>query len=192
MILILFIFLSSLCFPLYTLKFLPLHSCTGASCHRPIISPLSLHKCSFFTAAWKKRHLGYFLLALSRFFIVSRVGTFNFSLKDVLFGTWWFLSLVEWNIAHHHNTRGNITARDSEMSCHSPYVLLQCEAMGFLYCPSCQQHCTLTMGATTESWCCRKAFTHFKRCRAFIKTEVVEWLKTSKEDTVRMEGMLEV
>ena len=63
---------------------------------------------------------------------------------------------------------------------------------GFLYCPSCQQHCALTMGATTESWCCHKAFTHFKRCRAFMKTEVVEWLKTSKECTVRMEGTLEV
>lgn len=68
--------------------------------------------------------------------------------ESVLFGTWRFLCLVEWKIAYHHNTLRDITAAHSEMPCRSPSVLPECEAMGF-YCPCCQQHCALTIGATT-------------------------------------------
>lgn len=69
--------------------------------------------------------------------------------ERVLFGTWWFLCLVEWKTAHHHNTLRNITAGESKMPCRSPSVLAQCEAMGFFYCTCCEQHSALTIGATT-------------------------------------------
>ena len=126
------------------------------------------------------------------FFIVFRVGTFNFSLKDVLFGTWRFLSLVEWKIAHHHNTRRNITARVSEMPCHSPYVLLHGEAMGFHIVLVVSNIAHLHWMPQQNLDVVAKLSTHFKRCRTFTETEVVEWLKTSKEYTVRIEGTVEV
>lgn len=59
-------------------------------------------------------------------------GPWTSACESVLFVGCWVSCLVEWKITRHHSTERNITARYSEIPCHSPFVLPRREARGFI------------------------------------------------------------